>query len=103
VAVHSREESAARSSPLTICAAAALSPCMTSSVGRAVPRGRQGESERRLQRPGTSTVMGDIEVIDGVVWLAGEVERKSTQVAVPPTVRAVDRLVNVGPARLRDR
>jgi hypothetical protein len=40
--------------------------------------------------------MVDVEVIDGVVRLAGEVERKSMLVAVPPTVRAVDRVVNVG-------
>jgi hypothetical protein len=76
---------------------------MTSSVGRAVARGGKGKANGGCSGRGTSTVMGDIEVIDGVVWLAGEVERKSTLVAVPPTVRAVDRLVDVGSARLRDR
>jgi CBS domain-containing protein len=44
---------------------------------------------------GTNPVMVDVEVIDGVVRLTGEVERKSMLAAVRPAVRAVDGVIDV--------
>jgi CBS domain-containing protein len=44
---------------------------------------------------GTNPVMVDVEVIDGVVQLAGELERKSMLAAVWPAVRAVDGVIDV--------
>jgi CBS domain-containing protein len=44
---------------------------------------------------GTNPVLVDVEVIDGVVRLAGEVELKSMLAAVGPAVRAVDGVIDV--------
>ena len=44
---------------------------------------------------GTNPVMVDVEVIDGVVRLTGEVERKTMLSAVRPAVRAVDGVIDV--------
>jgi CBS domain-containing protein len=44
---------------------------------------------------GTNPVLIDVEVIDGVVRLAGEVELKSMLAAVGPAVRAVDGVIDV--------
>ena len=44
---------------------------------------------------GTNPVMVDVEVIDGVVQLAGELERKSMLAAVWPAIRAVDGVIDV--------
>jgi CBS domain-containing protein len=44
---------------------------------------------------GTDPVMVDVEVIDGVVRLTGELERKSMLTAVRPAVRAVDGVIDV--------
>jgi CBS domain-containing protein len=44
---------------------------------------------------GTNPVMVDVEVIDGVVRLTGELERKSMLTAVRPAVRAVDGVIDV--------
>ncbi len=44
---------------------------------------------------GTNPVMIDVEVVDGVVQLTGEVERKSMLAAVQPAVRAVDGVIDV--------
>jgi len=44
---------------------------------------------------GTNPVLVDVEVIDGVVRLTGELERKSMLAAVQPALRAVDGVVDV--------
>lgn len=44
---------------------------------------------------GTNPVLVEVEVIDGVVRLTGEVERKSMLTAVSPAVRAVDGVIDV--------
>lgn len=44
---------------------------------------------------GTNPVLVDVEVIDGVVQLTGELERKSMLSAVRPAVRAVDGVIDV--------
>jgi len=44
---------------------------------------------------GTNPVLVDVEVIDGVVQLTGEVERKSMLTAVKPAIRAVDGVIDV--------
>ena len=44
---------------------------------------------------GTNPVLVDVEVIDGVVQLTGELERKSMLAAVQPALRAVDGVVDV--------
>jgi CBS domain-containing protein len=44
---------------------------------------------------GTNPVLVDVEVIDGVVALTGEVERKSMLAAVQPAIRAVDGVIDV--------
>jgi CBS domain-containing protein len=44
---------------------------------------------------GTNPVLIDVEVIDGVVQLTGELERKSMLAAVHPAVRVVDGVIDV--------
>lgn len=49
---------------------------------------------------GTNPAMVRVQVADGVVRLAGEVERKSMLAALPPAVRAVDGVVDVEAGQL---
>jgi CBS-domain-containing membrane protein len=44
---------------------------------------------------GTNPVLVDVEVIDGIVRLTGELERKSMLTAVRPAVRAVDGVIDI--------